>query len=44
MTSIAFMRGRFVAAAISGMLLLATAVSLDAAAQVGFGLHWRYVN
>lgn len=39
MTSIAFMRGRFVAAAISGMLLLATAVSL-ATQQLNWGLDF----
>jgi len=39
MTSIAFMRGRFVAAAISGMLLLATAVSL-ATQQLKWGLDF----
>ena len=39
MTPIAFMRGRFVAAAISGMLLLATAVSL-ATQQLNWGLDF----
>jgi len=39
MTSIAFMRGRFVAAAISGILLLATAVSL-ATQQLNWGLDF----
>ena len=39
MTSIAFMRGRFVAAAISGILLLATAVSL-ATQQLKWGLDF----
>mgnify|MGYP000076597752 FL=1 len=39
MTSIAFMRGRFVAAAISGILLLATAVSL-ATKQLNWGLDF----
>ena len=36
MTSIAFMRGRFVAAAISGILLLATVVSV-ATQQLNWG-------
>ena len=39
MTSIAFMRGRFVAAAISGILLLATVVSL-ATQQLNWGLDF----
>lgn len=39
MTSIAFMRGRFVAAAISGILLLATAVSLTTQ-QLNWGLDF----
>ena len=39
MTSIAFMRGRFVAAAISGILLLATVISL-ATQQLNWGLDF----